>query len=233
MEILAIIPARGGSKGIPRKNIKMLAGKPLIGHTISASLNSKYITRTVVSTEDAEIAEVAKKCGAEVVERPMELAQDTTMTAPVMTHVVDYLKKTENYYPDLVILLQCTCPLRTAEDIDKAFEFYFKQEDCDSVFAAIQSGPTHGAWRKEKDGSFKSLYDYRTRPRRQDTDRHYPLFWETGSIYIIQTDVMMKVVDFVGDKPQIFEVKPIVDIDELSDFETCEKILKERELVVH
>ena len=95
MEILAIIPARGGSKGIPHKNIKELCGHPLIYYSIKAGQDSKYVTRTVLSTEDELIKQKAIECGCEVIDRPMELAQDTTMTVPVMMHVLDELEKNE------------------------------------------------------------------------------------------------------------------------------------------
>lgn len=227
MEILSIIPARGGSKGIPGKNIKLLAGKPLIAYSILESQKSKYITRTILSTEDEKIKNVALEYSAEVIDRPMELAQDETMTAPVLLHVLEELEKKENYIPDAVVLLQPTCPLRTAEEIDTAFEIFFN-EDCDSVFAAKYAMISHSMWKKLHDGSFESLYDFRTRPRRQDTDRHYKLYWETGSIYIIKTDVMKKVKDFIGEKPKTYLPPASIDIDELKDFEKAEKIILER-----
>ena len=224
MEILAIIPARGGSKGIPGKNIKPLAGKPLIAHTIEASLKSKYITRTVVSTEDGRIKEAALAFGAEVVDRPAELAQDVTKTAPVLLQVLDELGKT-GYKPDITVLLQCTCPLRDEKQIDEAFELFFNS-DCDSVFAARPMGVTHALWRKNLDGTYEGLYDYRHRPRRQDTDLHLPLYCETGATYIIRTDVLKEVKDFIGKKPEVYLNGAIGDIDALSDFEYAEKALK-------
>ncbi len=226
MEILAIIPARGGSKGIPGKNIKELAGKPLIAYSIEEALKSKYITRTVLSTEDSKIKEVAIKYGAEVINRPSALAQDETMTAPVLLQVVEELEK-QNYSPDLVILLQPTTPLRTAKQIDEAFELYF-QGECDSVFAAQYACKTHAAWRELHNGCVEALYDYRTRPRRQDEDRHYNLLFETGSIYIIETPVMKKVKDFIGENPKIYQVSNSVDIDTVSDFNKAEKLIIER-----
>lgn len=224
MEILAIIPARGGSKGIPGKNIKPLAGKPLIAHTIEASLKSKYITRTVVSTEDGRIKEAALAFGAEVVDRPAELAQDVTKTAPVLLQVLDELEKT-GYKPDITVLLQCTCPLRDEKQIDEAFELFFNS-DCDSVFAARPMGVTHALWRRNLDGTYEGLYDYRHRPRRQDTDLHLPLYCETGATYIIRTDVLKEVKDFIGKKPEVYLNGAIGDIDALSDFEYAEKALK-------
>ena len=224
MEILAIIPARGGSKGIPGKNIKPLAGKPLIAYTIEASLKSKYITRTVVSTEDGRIKEAALAFGAEVVDRPAELAQDVTKTAPVLLQVLDELEKT-GYKPDITVLLQCTCPLRDEKQIDEAFELFFNS-DCDSVFAARPMGVTHALWRKNLDGTYEGLYDYRHRPRRQDTDLHLPLYCETGATYIIRTDVLKEVKDFIGKKPEVYLNGAIGDIDAPSDFEYAEKALK-------
>ena len=137
MEILAIIPARGGSKGIPGKNIKLLAGKPLLFYTIDAAKNSKYITRTVVSTESAQIKDIALSLGAEVIDRPIELAQDETKTAPVLLQVVSELEK-QNYYPDIVVLLQATCPLRNAKELDEAVELFFanRKNGVDYVFSA-------------------------------------------------------------------------------------------------
>ena len=226
MEILSIIPARGGSKGIPGKNIKQIDGKPLIAYSIIESQKSKYITRTILSTEDEKIKNAAIEYGAEVIDRPMELAQDETKTAPVMLHVLEELEK-QGYKPDLVILLQPTCPLRSAKEIDEAFELYFKG-GCDSVFAAQPVGLTHAAWRESPDGVFEGLYDYRNRPRRQDTDKHYKLYFETGSIYIIETDVMKKVKDFIGEKPKVYKPAEALDIDTIQDFERAEAIIVSR-----
>lgn len=223
MEVLAIIPARGGSKGIPGKNIKMLAGKPLVAYTIEASLKSKYITRTIVSTEDSKIKDVALAFGAEVSDRPIELAQDETKTAPVMLQVVDELEKT-GYKPDVVILLQCTSPLRDEHQIDEAFE-QFLNTDCDSVFGARRIGWTHALWRRNLNGKMEGLYDYRNRPRRQDVDKHLDMFCETGAIYIIKTDVFKEVKDFIGKNPDVYLNGRAGDIDTPEDFENTAKVI--------
>ena len=164
MEVLAIIPVRGGSKGIPGKNIKPLAGKPLVAYTIEAAHNSKYITRTVVSTESSKIKDVCLALGAEVIDRPQELARDETKTAPVLLQVVESLGK-QGYKPDVVVLLQATCPLR--------------------------------------DGK------------------------ETGATYIIKTDVMKEVKDFIGKKPEVYTGGRCVDIDTEQDFETAAKVIEQ------
>lgn len=224
MEVLAIIPARGGSKGIPGKNIKILGNRPLIDYTIKASHNSKYITRTILSTEDQEIKRTAISCGCEVLERPAELAKDETMTIDVMIDVVETLERVESYSPEVVILLQATCPLRDENQIDEAFEI-FLNKDCDSVFAAKPNGLTHARWRENHDGTYQALYDYRTRPRRQDIHRHYNLWCETGSVYIVRTDIMKKVHDFIGERPEIYKSPASVDIDSLADFDKVLNIL--------
>jgi len=224
MEFLAIIPARGGSKGIPRKNIKLLKGKPLIWHTIQAALGSKYINRVVLSTEDSEIAQVAKDCGAEIINRPIELAQDETKTAPVLVDVINQLKK-ENYTPDIVVLLQATCPLRDAKALDETIETFLHNPECDSVFTVKNVGWTHALWRENHDGTPFGLYDYRNRPRRQDKSEHYNLMRETGETYIVRTDVLMDVKDFIGKKPVFHVVEDSIDIDTEEDFKKAEELL--------
>ena len=230
MEVLAIIPVRAGSKGIPNKNIKPLAGKPLVFYSIEAALNSKYVTRTVVSTESSEIKKIAQSFGAEVIDRPKELAQDETKTAPVMLQVLAELEK-QNYVPDIVVLLQATCPLRDSKELDEAFELFFdnQKNGCDSVFAGKMLGTTHSKWRQNPDtGEYECLFDYRHRPRRQDADRHFPLLAETGATYIIKTSVMKEVKDFIGKKPLVFFGGTCVDIDTPEDFEIVAKIIDER-----
>jgi CMP-N-acetylneuraminic acid synthetase len=133
--VIAIIPARGGSKGIPRKNIRLLAGKPLIAYTIEAAFTSK-MDKVIVSTEDEEIAEISKKYGAEVIERPKGLAKDETPTIDVIFHVLEILKA-KNYNPDIVVLLQPTSPLRNAEDIYNAIKL-FLDSDCESVVSVCE-----------------------------------------------------------------------------------------------
>lgn len=124
-KILAIIPARGGSKGVPRKNIRLLAGKPLIYWTISTALNTECLDRVIVSTDDSEIAEKSKEYGAEVpFLRPVEYAQDQTSDYPVYYHTLKWLKENEDYEPDIVVWLRPTTPLRKKNDIEEAIQLY-------------------------------------------------------------------------------------------------------------
>lgn len=224
-EILAIIPARGGSKSIKRKNIKPILGKPMVYYSIEACQKSKYITRFVVSTEDLEIKEICKSFGAEVIDRPIELAQDETKTAPVMLHVAEELEK-HGYKPDYVVLIQPTSPFRTAEFIDNAFDYLFNQKECDSCFSGFHVGLTHGRWKELHNGSFEALYDYRNRPRRQDSECHHNLLCENGAFYAVKYDTFKKVKDFIGENPCIFLSDINFDVDEPSDFEHAEEVLK-------
>jgi len=227
LEILAIIPARGGSKGIARKNLRDVGGKPLVAWTIEAGLKSKYITRTVVSTEDNEIAEVSRKFGAEVIERPEELAQDETKTPPVMLHALRELE-IGGYKPDYIILLQPTCPLRDAKYIDDAFEFYFENEKkgYDSCFAGFSKGVTHSLWRISPSLKANALYDYRKRPRRQEEDEHYPLISENGAFYALPYEKFLLYEDIIGHNPCIYLTPKVVDIDTEEDLEEIAKCLK-------
>ena len=133
-KIISIIPARGGSKGIPRKNVKLLNNKPLIAYSIEQSLHSKLINKTYVSTEDNEIKRISKEYGAEVIDRPQELAGDIVSTEAVILHVAEYLKNDFNY----MVLLQPTSPIRYPRQIDKAIELIIKEKG-DSLLSVYKN----------------------------------------------------------------------------------------------
>jgi len=226
MNILGIIPARGGSKRTPRKNIKMIAGKPLIAHTIEAGLKSKLINRVIVSTEDAEIAQVALAFGAEVIERPHELAMDTTKTAPVMMHVVEQLEL-QGYVPDIVVLLQPTSPTRDEKLIDAALA-QFINSGKDSIFGGFKLRKSMPLWKKGFDGKNVAVYDYHFRPRTQESHLMEDLYHETGAFYAIKIDAFKKTGDFLGEDVDIFEMEASVDIDSPDDFARAEQLLFEK-----
>jgi YrbI family 3-deoxy-D-manno-octulosonate 8-phosphate phosphatase len=220
--ILAIIPARGGSKGIPKKNIIHVAGKPLIAYTIIQALESKNVTRVVVSTDDSEIAHVARQYGAEVIERPGFLATDDSSSEDAILHVLDVLKNEENYEPDLVVLLQCTSPLRQAQDIDKAIDCMVIN-GADSLLSVSVSH--RFIWRKLPSGVLEPInYDYRHRPRRQDME---PNYLENGSIYIFKPWVIRKYRNRLGGKIHyyIMDYWSSFEIDEPEDLALCEWVL--------
>ena len=227
MEILSIIPARGGSKGIKRKNLKPILNKPLIAYTIEASLKSKYITKTIVSSEDSEILEVSKSFGAEIIKRPDELAADETKTAPVMLHVIEELEK-QGYKSDYIVLLQPTCPLRDESYINNAFDYYFQKqkEGYDSCFSAFSVGYTHAKWRILHDDKLEGLYDFRIRPRRQETEQHYKMICENGAFYALPWNTLKEVKDFIGYNPCAYITPRVIDIDTIEDFKKVEEIIK-------
>lgn len=220
IKAVAIIPARGGSKGIPRKNIKELCGKPLIGHVIQTALNVEELDRVIVSTEDAEIAKVSKEWGADVpFIRPDELAKDEVPTLPVLQHAVEYLEKNEKYYPDIIVLLYPTSPLLSHERISEGIEL-LKNGGFDSVLSVVED---RGHYWIENNEQYERLYP-KVLKNRQLTK---PLFRENGALYICKKEVLMNENFLVGNDVGfvIMQEKESIDIDEPFDFEMCELLL--------
>ncbi len=225
-KIIAVIPARGGSKRIPRKNIKLLAGKPLIVYAIEAALKSKYLDRVIVSTEDEEIAAIAKQCGAEIpFIRPMELATDAAKTLDTLQHSVKFLEENENYKPDLIILIQSTSPLVLTEDIDKAVEKSLETNanSC-ATFCEITERPE---WMyKIEDGKAKLFFEQKI----QETRTQYlpKIFRLNGAVYVIKYDTLMienKILDNANLAAVIMPKERSIDIDEPIDFEITEFLM--------
>ncbi len=190
-DIIALIPARGGSKGIPRKNITLVAGKPLIVWTIEAAQKSRLITRVVVSTDDEEIADISLKAGAEVpFLRPSSLAEDTTPAIPVIIHALDWLAAKDDYHPEYLALLQPTSPLRISNDIDNAILLALKKK-ADSVIGVTEA-ESHPYWTR-KIHSDGRLAEFIHMPeeisRRQDLPLAYVI---NGAIYIVQTGLLLE-----------------------------------------
>ena len=220
MEILAIIPARGGSKGIPRKNVLPLAGKPLIAHSIAAALASRLVTRVVVSTDDAEIAAVARNHGAEVVMRPDALAGDVARSEDALLHVLDTLEETEGYRPEAIAFLQCTSPLTAPEDIDGTL-VALEEKQADSALAVV---PFHYfLWSASGDGSAEGInHDKSFRLMRQQRE---PEFVETGAVYAMRTEGFRQARFRFFGKTVMHEI-PVEhwqEIDEPADFRIAEE----------
>lgn len=226
MEILAVIPARGGSKRLPGKNIKKLGKLPLIAHTILPALKSKYITKVVVTTDDLEIKKISQKYGAEVVDRPKELAGDLSLMHEGITYTLDYLKKTKNYSPDIIVLLQATVPLRILEDIDSSIKLFLENKDCNCVCSVCEKNPY---WSFKMEGKFAvPLFDEKYfLTRSQDLPKIYAL---NGAIYVLKTKDFLKYKKFSLDKmiPYVMPDDRSVDIDELRDFKLAEFYYKEK-----
>ena len=222
MKFLSIIPARGGSKGIPLKNIVKLNKKPLLYYTVNASLNSKFIDKTIVSTDNQKISNYAKKLHAEVIPRPKKLSGDNASIESVATHVLEYLSKKENYVPDAIIFLQNTSPLRKSFHIDEAIKL-FKKKNYDSILSGFNS---HKFFWKKINSFVKPVnYSPKNRPNRQNfTDQ----FIENGSIYIIKYKIFMKTKSRLSGKIGLYEMPETlsVEIDTLEDLKLANYFLK-------
>jgi CMP-N,N'-diacetyllegionaminic acid synthase len=227
MKILGLIPARGGSKGVPRKNIKMLAGKPLLAYTAEPALKVKSISKVILSTDDPEIAAVGMQLGLEVpFLRPSELALDTTPTLPVVQHALNFLKFQNEVY-DAVCLLQPTNPLRNISDIEASIE-KFISGNYDSLFSMLEVPHEHNPFWTflENDHGFLRLSTGGTEPipRRQLLPKAYH---REGSIYITRTEVILEKNSLFGERigGYLMETECPVNIDTLEDWEKAEEYL--------
>lgn len=225
-KILAIIPARGGSKGIPSKNIIDIYGKPLIQYSIECSKASRYIDRTIISTDDLKIKEVAEKCGGEVpFLRPSELAQDTSKTIDCLIHAINWLKK-ENEEYDYLVLLQNTVPLRKGWQVDEAIEKLLESNERSLVSVTeVEENPVLMRTLNE-DGTLKNMLEINSTIRRQD----FPKFYKVdGAIYIQKIDNEFNLNTSLNDGKlaYIMEEKYSVDIDTYLDIKKIEYYLDE------
>lgn len=229
IEVLAIIPARGGSKGIPRKNIREFAGYPLIAYSIQAALNSRLVTRVIVSTDDEEIALVARQFGAEVpFMRPSDISQDITLDLPVFQHVLDELAKTEGYQPDIVVQLRPTSPIRPDGLVDEAVQILFDHPEVDSVRGVVPSGQNpHKMWKIDpKSGMMQGLLELAGIKEPYNAPRQVlpETFWQTGHIDAIRPHVIMQQNSMSGKNILPVMIDPIytVDIDKPTDWQRAE-----------
>ena len=222
-KFLAIIPARGGSKRLPRKNVLDLCGKPLIAYSIETGLQSKYIDKVVVSSDDEEILQISKEFGAEAIKRPDILASDTATTFDAIKHTIDSLEKYE-----YIVLLQATSPLRNSKHIDEAIEL-LEEKKADAVVSVCEMEHSP-LWSNTLDDTLSMnnfLKDEVLNKRSQDLEKHYRL---NGAIYICKTELLLKEKSFFL-KENIFayimDRKSSIDIDEEIDFKKAEFFLKQ------
>ncbi|HBR30287.1 MAG TPA: acylneuraminate cytidylyltransferase [Firmicutes bacterium] len=226
-KVVAIIPARGGSKGVPRKNINDFCGKPLIAWTIEEALKCKYLDRLLVSTEDQEIATVAKEFGAEVpFLRPEQLARDDTPGVEPILHALDWLSEKEQYHPDYICTLQCTSPFRKDYQISEALEILVA-EGHDSIIGVCASEVNPYWMKKIENGKLKNFMPTAINyTRRQDLPKVYRL---NGAIYMARTAVLLKKRNWYTDHtvPYVMDKLSSMDIDDLVDFKVAEFLMKE------
>ena len=219
---LAIIPARGGSKRLPRKNILDLCGKPLIAYTIEAALKSKYIDKVIVSSDDDEILNISLNFGAETIKRPVELASDTATTFDAIKHTIDNFEKY-----DYIVLLQPTSPLRNENHIDEAIEL-LEEKQADAIVSVCEMDHSP-LWSNTlpEDGNMRGfLREEILNKRSQDLEKYYRL---NGAIYICKTDKLLENKSFFL-KDNIFayimDRKSSIDIDEEIDFLFAQRVIE-------
>lgn len=217
--VVAIIPARGGSKGVPRKNVKLLAGKPLIAYIILSAFESSSVDRVIVSTDDEEIAAVAKKYGAEVIMRPAELAGDEVPTLPVLQQVLMELKSRGEDTPEYTLLVYPTSPLLHANRIKEAVDLV-KEHNADSVISGTYDKGHY--WQEVGNGGWTRVYPTELKNRQLSK----PLFKENGAIYLTRSAILLS-GDIVAKETGILVMEPDenVDIDTLADFAQAEELM--------
>jgi CMP-N-acetylneuraminic acid synthetase len=232
VRILGLIPARGGSKSIPRKNIKDLCGKPLLQYTAEAALSSTLLTKVILSTEDKEIAEVGKRCGLEVpFLRPVELAGDETPTLPVVQHALQWFEDRKEHF-DAVCLLQPTNPLRGADIIDACIK-QLEESGADAVVTVLPVPAEYNPHWVYFQGDYGHLYlstgEKTPISRRQDLPA---AFHREGSVYVIHYKVVMQKSSLYGDRLIGFPIDPenSVNIDTPEDLRRAELLLKKNEI---
>jgi CMP-N,N'-diacetyllegionaminic acid synthase len=233
MKILAVVPARGGSKRVPKKNIRNFCGKPLLAWSIEAAFESRTFSdplnadhRVAVTTDDAEVAAIARGYAVTLIERPAELATDTALTAPVLVHAVDTLSR-QGYRPDVVVLLQPTVPTREAGLIDECVDKLVGMgADC-----LLTVSPLHFVWWRESEyleGPGPEVARWRSqcprRPRRQDMTARELMFAEDGAVFVVATDFLERTGTHVvtpnapGRQEALIREGRTIDIDTEEDF---------------
>lgn len=230
MSVLAIVPARGGSKGLPRKNILTLAGQPVIAYAIQAGLRARLVERVIVSTDDPEIAEIAASFGAEVpFRRPAELAADDTPDLPVFQHAVKWLEQHEGYRPEIIVNLRPTSPLRRAEDVDGAIQLLL-DTGADSVkTVCLARQHPHKMWRLRGPSLTPFLRTRFRLERGPDVPRAElePVYWQNGLVDVMRRELLMERDLTIGGRVAGYVTDPedSIDLDGPLDLLLAEAIL--------
>ena len=230
-KVLAVIPARGGSKGVPRKNIRPVCGQPLITYTIRTALAARHLFhRIIVSTDDEEIAAVARDDGAEVpFMRPAELAGDKVPTVPVLQHAVRFIEEQDSVRMDWVCLLQPTEPFRTVEDLEAGLNLGFAG-DCDSVISVTQVFATHPILMKRIDNGRLLPFCIEEKEGTRRQDYQPPAYMRNGAIYLTRRDVLMEKNSIWGEviRPLVMPPERSVSVDTETDLRLIEILLQQQ-----
>lgn len=226
--MLALIPARGGSKGLPGKNIKLLNGKPLIAWTIEAALSSARVDEVIISTDDSQIASVAQSYGGKVpFLRPSQLAQDNSLAIDNYIYTLDRLNKEMNIVADELVVLQPTSPLRLSEDIDAAIDIFYKKQ-ADSVISVTElNHPVQWVQKIIEDGTLRNYTNEKTSEKnRQEL---CPAYIPNGAVFVLRHSLLKKKCTYYSEKtyPYIMPRERSVDIDSDLDFKLAELLVKE------
>jgi CMP-N-acetylneuraminic acid synthetase len=229
---LAVVPARGGSKGVPRKNVRPVLGRPLVAYTVDTALASRHLLHDVVlSTDDEEIAEVGRSLGLEVpFLRPPELAGDGVPMAPVLQHAVSFVERRDGVRMDWVLLLQPTEPFRTVADVEAALGLA-AQGGCDSVISVVQVFAVHPILMKRIEDGRLLPYCVEEREGTRRQDYHPPAYMRNGAIYLTRRDVVVERGSIWGDviRPYVMPLERSVSVDDELDLKVIEAIMLERQ----
>lgn len=236
-EVLALIPARGGSKSIPKKNIRSFAGHPLIAYSIAAGLAAELVTRVIVSTDDEEIAEIARQYGAETpFLRPAEFAQDHTPDFPVFLHALEWLAEHEHYRPDIVVQLRPTSPIRRVSYINQAISLLLEHPEADSVRSVIIPFQNpFKMWKIAPGGFLEPLIQTEfAEPYNMPRQLLPDVYWQTGYIDAAWTDTILSKQSMTGDRilPLVLQPSDWIDIDSPDDWRYAERLLESGEITL-
>lgn len=234
-EVLALIPSRGGSKSIPRKNIRSFGGHPLLAYSVAAGLQANAVTRVIVSTDDEEMADVAREYGAEVpFMRPADLAQDGTLDLPVFIHALQWLEQEDGYRPEAVVQLRPTSPLRAPDCVDKAVALLLSSTEIDSVRGVVLSGQNpYKMWHIKDDGRMVPLlHNGFEEPFNMPRQKLPSTYWQTGHIDAIRMTTIVDKKSMSGEVifPLLIDPRYVVDIDTLRDWERAEWLLSQGDI---
>ena len=237
MEVLAIIPARGGSKSIPRKNIRLLAHHPLIAYSIAAGLAAEEVSRVIVSTDDEDIAEISLKYGAEIpFLRPVEFSQDDTPDLPVFKHALEWLDKREKYIPDVVVQLRPTSPLRRTQHIDDSVLKLIEHPTADAVRTVCMPFQNpFKMWHIDSEGFMQPIMDIDV-PEPYNLPRQAlpEIYWQTGYVDVVWSKTIKTKNSMTGDRilPLIIGSDEWIDIDSPDDWRRTERLLESNEIIL-